>query len=251
MIFVCDYCNKEFEKAPAMVLRNNSKCCSVLCAKQLVKSKRSKIVCKNCKKEIFVKKSRSGQEFCSKKCILDYKALNPSNVPLYHNRNLFCIRCATYKDPEDFYNTQNTGKFTKRNGKFKYCKLCTQVIQLEQYMKRRSTIEGTIKENLIRCKSSSKVRNISFNIDYEYLMELYRKQEGKCAISGILMENATYYNPKAVSIDKIIPKEGYTKGNIQLVCWIVNQMKNDLSNAELLSWCSIITKNSEICQELK
>ncbi len=49
-------------------------------------------------------------------------------------------------------------------------------------------------------------------------------------------------NLKTISIDRIDSSKGYVRGNVQLVCWVVNQMKNDLTNDELTEWCTKVSK---------
>ena len=51
-----------------------------------------------------------------------------------------------------------------------------------------------------------------------------------------------------VSIDQINPKEGYTIGNIQLVCMAINQMKSDLNMDEVYMFCEGILKMLKIKQ---
>jgi hypothetical protein len=58
----------------------------------------------------------------------------------------------------------------------------------------------------------------------EYLEELWKEQEGLCALSGIKMtfelkRGRTHTN---LSIDKIDRNKGYIIGNIQLVCMACN-----------------------------
>lgn len=43
-----------------------------------------------------------------------------------------------------------------------------------------------------------------------------------------------------VSVDRIDPLKGYAPDNIQLVCYMVNMMRRELSTNELLDWCSAI-----------
>ena len=45
------------------------------------------------------------------------------------------------------------------------------------------------------------------------------------------------------SIDRIDSSKGYIKNNIQLVGWIVNQAKSDLSNKEFIEMAHLISKN--------
>ena len=45
-----------------------------------------------------------------------------------------------------------------------------------------------------------------------------------------------------ISIDRIDSSVGYVRGNVQLVCDIVNRMKQNLSQEELYKWCNRILK---------
>lgn len=245
MIFTCDFCNKEFDKPPAMVLRNKTKCCSVECAKKLIASQRITNICAHCGREFKVKKSHSYQKCCSNLCAKEYRSLHDiNNKPIVLDGKLLCIRCNEYKNYDEFYDTDHNSKYSKRNNKFKYCKICHQIVGLEQYIKRKNSIEGTLKEIIKRTKSSCKRKGMQFEIDIEFLLSLYKKQDGRCIISGNILEASTYYNHSAVSVDRIDSTKGYTKDNVQLVCWVVNQMKNNLSKEDLLYWCSRITKNN-------
>lgn len=40
-----------------------------------------------------------------------------------------------------------------------------------------------------------------------------------------------------ISIDRIDSAVGYVRGNVQFVCDVVNRMKQDLEQADLLIWC--------------
>lgn len=43
-----------------------------------------------------------------------------------------------------------------------------------------------------------------------------------------------------ISIDRIDSSAGYVRGNVQFVCDVVNRMKQDLRQKELLLWCNRI-----------
>lgn len=91
-------------------------------------------------------------------------------------------------------------------------------------------------------KDRSNRKNIDCNIDLQYLHELWDKQKGLCALSGIPM---TYYFdsgrvPTNLSVDRIDSSLGYVRGNIQLVCMAVNQMKSDLTIEQLKYFCKSI-----------
>lgn len=89
-------------------------------------------------------------------------------------------------------------------------------------------------------------RNKEFNIEKDYVISLYEKQNGLCAISG---EKLTYDKDNVssnISIDRIDSQIGYVEGNIQLVCTHVNIMKWNKSTNELIDWCKKIITNYKV-----
>lgn len=97
------------------------------------------------------------------------------------------------------------------------------------------------------CKSrisrgKAKYQTLEFNISKEFILELYKRQNGKCAISGLEMTyiEGSGRHLKNMSID---PTKGYTEDNVQLVCAQVNMMKSDMSLEELYTFCEAILKN--------
>ena len=68
----------------------------------------------------------------------------------------------------------------------------------------------------------------------EYLDYLWKKQKGKCALSGIKMtyikgQNIVLTN---VSPDRIDSDKHYEVGNVQLVCYVYNSMKGSFTMKE-------------------
>jgi len=72
-------------------------------------------------------------------------------------------------------------------------------------------------------------------IDVDYLLDLWKAQDGNCIISGhkMLEKNCSLYS---VSIDRIDNNFGYIKGNVQLICQGVNLAKNKYSQEEILEF---------------
>jgi len=79
-------------------------------------------------------------------------------------------------------------------------------------------------------------------VDWEHLFELWDNQSGLCAYSGLPLSIETNH-PHTVSLDRIDSNIGYLRGNLQLVSWSVNKMKQDLSEELFLDLCSKITTN--------
>lgn len=86
----------------------------------------------------------------------------------------------------------------------------------------------------------SKKKNILFEISIEDIIELWVRQEGKCALTKLDMSleagSRDFANDFGVSLDQIVPKAGYTKDNIQLVCRAVNQIKWNRSEDSFYFW---------------
>jgi hypothetical protein len=75
-----------------------------------------------------------------------------------------------------------------------------------------------------------------------YLLHIYEQQQGLCALSGVKM---TYIAgngrvPTNISLDRINSSVGYLRGNVQFVCDVVNRMKQDLTQIDLVMWCERI-----------
>lgn len=84
-------------------------------------------------------------------------------------------------------------------------------------------------------RKTVKKYNREFNIDLDYLVSLWEKQDGKCAITNLPLTHE-YNCPSGASPDRIDSKEGYIKGNVQLVCKAVNLAKNSLPNHQIVEW---------------
>ncbi len=88
------------------------------------------------------------------------------------------------------------------------------------------------------------------DIDHDYIIELYYKQDGKCALSGAKLTHlssnklpAFNKNPNNISIDRKDTTKGYINGNIQLVCKRVNLMKHTLTDRQFKIWIKRILKH--------
>ena len=103
--------------------------------------------------------------------------------------------------------------------------------------------EGISSNCLFRYSYGAQSRGIEFSVNAKDLWELFERQTGRCAISGI----AISFGPKGkitASLDRIDSTKGYKIGNIQWVHKIINIMKWQLSSEEFVQWCRIVTENS-------
>lgn len=55
-----------------------------------------------------------------------------------------------------------------------------------------------------------------------------------------------------ISIDRIDSSAGYVRGNVQLVCDLVNRMKHELSVQDMIVWCQrVLEYNREKVQNTR
>jgi hypothetical protein len=87
-------------------------------------------------------------------------------------------------------------------------------------------------------------RNKNYDIDVEYLKEVWDNQKGICPYTGVNMELKAYSKKInslfVASIDRIDSNLGYVKGNIQWVCLPINYLKSTLTHNQVIDMCKII-----------
>ena len=157
------------------------------------------------------------------------------------NKLYICSSCKQYKDSDKFSkNTQNK----TRNCLNYVCKDCYSTIYKKSRIEKTiaNELDSILKARFNDAKQRAKKHNIYNDLVIEDLYELWNKQNGKCALSGINMTTHSYIGRIStnISIDKIDPTKGYTKSNIQLVCSTVNMMKGSLTMPEFIFFCKNI-----------
>ena len=98
-------------------------------------------------------------------------------------------------------------------------------------------------------QKQAKRRDLKFNITKDYLYELWKKQDGKCAISGIELnmpkKAREQRGPKCTaSIDRINNSVGYIKGNVQWVHKDVNRMRREYTIDKYIDICKKVAMNN-------
>lgn len=100
-----------------------------------------------------------------------------------------------------------------------------------------------------------KKNKIPFDLSLDEWCEIYHNQNGLCALSGLKMTHQRQtegivrrafsgesnhrflYN---ISPDQIEPSKGYTRGNLQFVCTMINTMKMSMSTNQFLEFCKMV-----------
>ena len=87
-------------------------------------------------------------------------------------------------------------------------------------------VDSEIKKLIGRTKKRVKKTKMQFDIDKNYIKQLWWQFDGKCCLTGIPFadtnERKNARRPYMPSIDRIDSKKGYIKGNVRLVCTAVN-----------------------------
>ena len=84
------------------------------------------------------------------------------------------------------------------------------------------------------------------SVTLNQLMNIWRKQDGKCAVTGLVMTWAKgTYLPTSISIDRIDSSIGYRLDNVRLICYAINAFKGVWSDDHMIEMArAIVSKNS-------
>jgi hypothetical protein len=101
-----------------------------------------------------------------------------------------------------------------------------------------------------KASRAGRQRGIGVRMHRDDVAQLWIKQQGRCALSGVPMSHTLSRSvPDAqwrnASLDRIDSNQGYEPGNLQLVCALVNRMKSNLPQSDFVWWCSQIAHRSE------
>lgn len=156
------------------------------------------------------------------------------------NEKLYCYVCKEFKETSQFSPCK---KAKLRNGKSYVCKQCQALAQRQRREKQKDIdlLDFTLKKRLYDAQNRAKSKNQYYDIDLEFLYQLWNQQEGKCALTGIPMTTTKHGRTNTnVSIDRIDSSKGYTKDNIWLICSAVNFMKSNLNLEEFKQYCQAV-----------
>lgn len=170
-------CEQEYTKEFRQILKNGPFCKTCITAPLYIT--RAEIGKK--KQEERIEKEKTTGTFKCPKCKKDKPISENTRL---HQKKRLCILCRKQK------NDGNVKKFLSYL--LKHC----------QYRTTERNRNG---------------RNHTIDIDYDYILNIWENQNGKCAISGIPM-NLKSTTDWQCSIDRINNKNGYVKGNVRLVC---------------------------------
>lgn len=93
--------------------------------------------------------------------------------------------------------------------------------------------------------SRAREEGYNFDLDPDFLWELYKKQKEKCALTGWPIQFSNTNSENTCSIDRIDSSKGYTKDNIQLTHKIVNRCKLNCPEEFFFAICKSVVDYRE------
>lgn len=87
--------------------------------------------------------------------------------------------------------------------------------------------EIVLRRVLNRARSRARARDMKIDVDLEFLLSMWREQDGRCAVSGLSFsedwkDDSFVKTPFGPSLDRIDSARGYEKSNVRLVCMAAN-----------------------------
>jgi hypothetical protein len=152
----------------------------------------------------------------------------------------FCIVCKSYKDRVCFK------KYAK--GVSVPCDDCFTDYHKTLYERKKA---HWFKRRLKGIQARAKKLNLPFDITEDYIENLYGTQRGRCAISGLVMDQSknrkgiAKLGPRSASLDRIDPKLGYVKGNVRWILWCLNVALMNWGEKEFLDIARACVKKGQ------
>ena len=100
-------------------------------------------------------------------------------------------------------------------------------------------------------KNNAEYRNLAFELDKEYFIQLLSMDCNYCGIKPSSIHNKSYYHILYNGIDRIDNKIGYIKSNVVTCCKICNIAKNNLSFEDFYKWVQRLINNKENIEKIQ
>ena len=185
-----------------------------------------------------LKSGKFGKHSNCKQCRSEYRKNLQYTKPI--KGKIKCAKCNVLKDISAFYRDKSAS-----TGLQSYCIVCHK----EKIYESESKLDGYISKILRKIKTTT----VEFSLTKSDLLDILKKQNNKCHLTGELL---TYYTGKNltkecyesrfnISIVRLNENKGYTKDNIILVGKSVAQMIGCLPLKEFKRICKLIGEVSE------
>lgn len=169
--------------------------------------------------------NKSLTKFCP--CCKKNKQLRDFGIRKRNKNELFeyCKECSSLKSKEYYKNNRDKLLKKSNENREKYYKSIKQKYKFIDYLK--FLLESCIyraKKNNIPYDS---IKNLC-----EHLKPIYSEMKCECCKKE-LVSNDKRHKHNSPSIDRIIPELGYVVGNVAILCWECNRLKNNATPEKL------------------
>lgn len=132
-------------------------------------------------------------------------------------------------------------RFNNFNGE--HCKSIENIERLKKYNDKQAE-KLSFNYTLRNCRNHYK----EFELDSEYLEEIWNQQKGICPYTKIPLilpkyKKSTKNLTTRASLDRIDSSIGYIKGNVQFISTPINFMKNTMSHEDTVNFLNLIVSN--------
>lgn len=168
--------------------------------------------------------------------INNWKVINIATEKTTHGAYLIPVEC------QNCGNRENKALYSLKKSK---CFTCT-------VAKRRQVDSGMSVNLFNRIKDGATKRGLEFSITASEIVELFNKQQGKCALSGveIFFDISSKTHQKrskntTASLDRKDSAKGYVMSNLQWIHKKINIMKMDMDESQFIDFCDLISKHKK------
>lgn len=210
-----------------------------------------KRLCPTCEKTLdlslfsFTKPSVSGEvkyarvcKACKYERLKEYRhnrKLDPTWVPSIKidGNEKVCTKCAVEKKISEFRERKDRSRRDGGIVHHAHCKECQATDRKSWTSKNYDPVHNMF----WGAHQRAKIKGIPFEITKEYLRSIYPKDNICPILEYKMVPCKTTRDRTSPSLDKIDPSKGYVVGNVKIVSWQANTMKNNASLKELKLFC--------------
>ena len=150
-----------------------------------------------------------------------------------------CSTCKIEKPISEF-----TGNKNQPSGYMCYCKSCNSK-RNKKYREDPENLTKACKRIYGYISRRIRLKGLDNDFNASFIKDLYNRQNGVCAYTGDKLSLRSGL-PSTLSVDRINSSLGYTKDNVTLVTWEVNNAKQDSSMDGFVSLCKKVLDHGKV-----
>lgn len=133
----------------------------------------------------------------------------------------------------------------------KHCVECE--VEKEKSLTLRAYLQHLVEKSRDRVGYMHKVYAGDYEINADFLLQLWREQNGRCAMTGLPLRwqkteeevRANKWGKFLVSIDRIDSDLNYLRSNVRLTASAINFMQSNLTDTEFIFLCKCVAEGEE------